>query len=192
LLAAFTVPHADAREVTEAIEKGIVFRADEPLRIEVTGKGKAEMKQLLAEAAAEAVAERGKAVDPAAKVGVRIELSAVKKVKIARGTPPPNIIVPITGKDVRDGYEVEARTYLFNSEKGSVSKPMHLQTAHVPADEPDWEGKMFKWVGKRVGTESVPLVGYFHADGRSAALTQPAPLGIDGVLEIPAVRVPGR
>jgi hypothetical protein len=191
LLTAFTIPHADAREVTEAAEKGIAFRADEPIRIEVTGKGKTEMKQLLAEAAAEAVAQRGKAVDPAAKVGVRIELSAIKKVKIAPGTPPPGIIVPIKGKDVRDGYEIEARTYLFNSENGSVSKTAHVQTAHVPADEPDWEGKLFKWVGKRVGTENVPLAGYYRSDGTNAGLSQPAQLGIDGVLEIPAGRVPG-
>jgi hypothetical protein len=192
LLTAFTIPHADARRITEAAEKGIVFRADEPLRIEVVGKGKDAVKQLVAEAAAEAVAQRGKAVDPGAKVGVRIELSALKKVKIARGTPPPNLIVPIQGKDVRDGYEIEARTYLLNSENGIVSKTALGQTAHVPADEPDWEGKLFKWIGKRVGTENVPLAGYYDSEGSNAVLSQPAPLGIDGVLEIPANRLPGR
>src|SRR5205823_11076801 len=64
LLAAFTIPHADARRVTEAAQKGIVFRADEPVRIEVTGSGNTEKKQLVAEAAAGEAAQRGKAVDP--------------------------------------------------------------------------------------------------------------------------------
>jgi hypothetical protein len=191
LLAAYTIPHADARRIIEAGRTGIVFRADEPIRIEVTGSGTTDAKQLLADTVAEELAKRGKAVDPSAKVGVRIELSAVKSVKIAPGTPSDAIIVPIKKKDLKSGYELDARTFLFNSENGSVSKTALGHTARVYAAEPDWEEKLFKQIGKGVATENVPLAGSYDSDGRNAALSL-AHLGIDGVLEIPVQWVPGR
>ena len=192
LLAAFTIPHTDARRVTDATQKGIVFRADEPVRIEVTGSGKTEKKEVVAEAAAKEAAQRGKSVDPVAKVGVRIELSAVKKVRIAPGTPNIGaIVVPVKEKDLRDGYEIEAHVYRFNSENGSVSKTAQAMTARVYADEPNWEGELFTRIGKGVGAQLIPVSGYYDSDGTNAMLSQPAHLGIDGVLEIPANRLPG-
>ncbi|HEY7315491.1 MAG TPA: hypothetical protein VH643_39540 [Gemmataceae bacterium] len=187
LLAAFTVPHADARRVTEATQKGILFRAVEPARIEVTGAGSADARQLLADTAAEELARRGKAVDPSARVGVRIELSKAKRTQRQKsvtvefiGTPPPS--------ELREVYEVEARVYLINLDNGSVSKAPMVVTKVAAVGDPQWEAAIAKGIGKVVGMTNIPLAGSYDAEGKDAKLSQPAPLGIDGVLEIPAAR----
>jgi hypothetical protein len=186
LLAAFTIPQADARRVTEAAQKGILFRADEPVRIEVTGGASTAAKELLAEAAAVEVARRGKAVDPSAKVGVRIDLPRGKRTQRQKsvtvefiGHPPPG--------ELRDVYEVEARMYLIHVENGSVSQTALGVTKVASVSDPNWETAIGKSIGELVGRLHIPLEGCYDASGQSAGLFRAA-LGIDGVLEIPAHR----
>ena len=51
--------------------------------------------------------------------------------------------------------------------------------------------ELFTRIGKGVGAQLIPVSGYYDSDGTNAMLSQPAHLGIDGVLEIPANRLPG-
>ncbi|MGL4552805.1 MAG: WD40 repeat domain-containing protein, partial [Gemmataceae bacterium] len=160
LLAAFTVPHDDARQRREEAQNGIPFLPDEPARIEVTGYGSTAAKQKLADTAAAELAKRGKAVDPSAKVGVRIELGALKQVSVARGSALPGVILPVKPGDVRTAYQVEASVRLINLANGAVSRSPQILTRGVYGDEPDREAAILTAIGKQMGWQLIPLAGY--------------------------------
>ena len=191
LLTAFTIPHADARRLIEAAQNGTRIRIDEPVRIEVTGAGSTQAKQLLADTAAEEVARGVKAVDPSARLSVRIELSGAKRTQRLKsmmvvyiGHPPPSALQEV--------YEVEGRVYLFNVDnRGEIKVPVVTVTQFAAVGDPDWEAAIGKAIGKAVGQTCAPLEGCFDASGRNAGLST-AHLGIDGVLDIPVDRIPGR
>jgi hypothetical protein len=183
LLAAFTIPHADARWVAEADQKGIAFRADEPVRIEVAGSGSTKAKQLLADTAAEELAKRGKAVDPSAAVGVRIELPPAKRESRPRSTTVEFIGSPPPG-ELMEVYRIEARVYGINRKNGSVSKTPSVVSSAVAVTEPDWETAICRGIGKALGMRVIPLAGRYDSDGKDVVLSQPAHPGIDGVLEL--------
>src|SRR5205085_1405993 len=108
-----------------------------------------EAKQALADAAAEELAKRGKAVDPSAKVGVRIELSRAKREKIQKsitvefiGPPPPG--------ELRDVYRIEASIYLINRENDSKCPATGVSLV-IGVNEANWETVLCKGIGKRIG-----------------------------------------
>jgi hypothetical protein len=181
LLAAYTVPHSDAKARLEKHLSGITFRAGDPARIEVTGGGSTSAKQLLADTAAEELAKRGKAVEPSAKVGVRIQLSEAKRTQRLKshaveyiGHPPPGAL--------RDVYEMEARVYLINVENGSMSQTPRSLTKVAYVEDPNWETALCKGLGKAIGMTQIPLSGSYTATGEETGLPAQARLGIDGVL----------
>jgi hypothetical protein len=181
LMAACSVTPAAVKDRLQAALSGITFRPDDPVRIEVTGSGSTQAKQLLADAAAEELAKRGKAVDPSAKVGVRIELSRAKREQITKsmtvqfiGQPPPG--------ELRDVYRIEASVYLINLENGSKSKAPSVVSLYIGVTESDWETTLCKGIGSRIGMGNIPLAGSYTAEGAENALPVEAGLGIDGVL----------
>src|SRR5262249_48404772 len=183
LLTAFTIPHADARRVAEASQKGIVLRPDEPLRIEVVGRASTAAKQILADTAAEELAKRGKAVDSSAAVGVRIEVPAAKRetwqksrTVVYMGRVPP--------QERMDVYYIDVRIHLVNSKIGVVGKTTIGQDGYIAVTESDWETTLCKGIGKAIGMRVIPLTGRYDSDGKDTALSPPPHLGIDGVLEL--------
>jgi hypothetical protein len=188
LLAAFTAPDADMARRVEDSFNGIPFLPDEPARIEVVGYGSTKAKQKLADAAAEELAKRGKAVDPEAKVGVRIEVGAMQRVKVARGSSPPGVIIAPRPGDVSDAYQVEASVRLINRANGAVSKTPHGLTRRVPADAENREEILLAGIGKHIGWQMIPLVGYYTSTGEEAKVKVGEPIlahiGIDGVIDL--------
>jgi hypothetical protein len=186
LLAAFTVPDEGVKQRLQAALDGIPVRAEEPIRIEVTGKGSKEAKQKLADAAAEEVAKRGKAVDPAATVGVRIELSGAERVRIGRPSTVPGAgpLIVTDDKNARDGYRIEASVRLINTANGSVSKTPGVLSRAADAAEPDWEAKILTGIGQMVGSQQIPLVAYFTSTGEGSGLGERLTPGIDGVVNL--------
>jgi hypothetical protein len=181
LMAACSVPSADVKNRLQAALSGITFRPEDPVRIEVTGSGSTEAKQLLADTAAEEIAKRGKAVDPSAKVGVRIELSSAKREQVSKrhdvefiGHPPPGQLI--------DVYRIEASVYLINLENGSKSKTPSVVTRYAAVTASDWETAICKGIGKAIGMANIPLAGSYTAEGAASGLPAEAGLGIDGVL----------
>jgi hypothetical protein len=185
LLVAFTVPHPEVTARLEKGQAGIAFRPGGPIRIEVTGSGTAEQKRLVARAAAEAAAKRGIAVDPAATVGVRIELTAMRTARIVYrhpGAPPPGT-VPDNPADGRIGNVLESKVRYFNSKTNGLSKSDSVTEYRAFPDDADWETKLFTGIGKRVGESQIPLAGYYDAEGQDVGLMGLSIYGIDGVLE---------
>ncbi|HKB01307.1 MAG TPA: hypothetical protein VKD90_03765, partial [Gemmataceae bacterium] len=138
LLAACSVPNTDVKNRLQATLSGITFRPDEPMRIEVTGSGSTEAKKLLADAAAEELTKRGKAVDPSAKVGVRIELSRATREQVSRSSEV-QYIGNVPPGELRDVYQIQARLFLLNLEKGRKSKAVPGVTLYTSVTEPNWE-----------------------------------------------------
>lgn len=181
ILAAYTAPHAEVLKRLDAGEAGIIFRYGKPIRIEVVGSGSRENKLLVAESTAEAVVKRGIPVDPAATIGLRIELSpAVQKriVFVAPGTPPG--FEPKTPGSLNTVLTV--RTWLFNSETGALSKAATASDHRTTMSE-GWEEKFYKAIGSTIGTTRVPVSGYYNANGEEVGLMHSSDLGIDGVVE---------
>jgi hypothetical protein len=185
LLAAFTVPHPEVAERLDKARAGIVFPPGGPIRIEVTGEGTAEQKRLVARGAAEAAAKRGIAVDPAATVGVRIELTAMRTARIVYRSPgsPPVGSVPDNPKEGRIGNVLESKVRYFNSKTNGLSKSDTLTEHRAFPDDADWETKLFTGIGKRVGESQIPPTGYYDAEGQDVGLLGLSIYGIDGVLE---------
>ncbi len=180
LLAACTVPRADVKERLQARLSGIIFRPEDPARIEVTGSASTEAQHALADAAAEELAKRGKAVDPSAKAGVRIELSRAKREQIQKdstvqfiGHPPPGAL--------KDVYRIDAKIYLVNHENGSKCPATSMSLA-IDVHEANWETVLCKGVGKQIGMSSIPMEGSWTTDGKSSGLPAEVLMGIDGVL----------
>jgi hypothetical protein len=139
----------------------------------------------LADNASEELAKRGKAVDPSAKVGVRIELSGAKRTQRKKSSGV-QFVGNIPPGELQDVYEVEGRVYLFSVENRSASKVPAVTVMKVSAlTDPNWEPAIGKAIGKEVGMLYIPQEGCYDAEGKDAVMSQAVPLGIDGVLEIP-------
>jgi hypothetical protein len=183
LLVAFTVPHPEVAARLEKGKAGIAFRPGGPVRIEVTGEGTAEQKRVVARTAAEAAARRGVAVDPAATVGVRIELTAMRTARIVyRGPGTPAFVQP-NPAHARTGHILESKVRLFCSGTKGLSRADLVSEHRAFPDDPDWESKLFTRIGKQVGDSQIPLAGFYDAQGEDVGLLGLSLYGIDGVLE---------
>jgi hypothetical protein len=182
LLTAFTVPHVDVRGRLDRGRKAIAFKRGEPVRVEVVGSGSAELKKQTAEGAAAALAKQGLAVDPEAKVGLRIELSAPKSVTVVSRSPnaPPGM--DINPKSGRAGYQIACKIYFFNRENGVVTSPITTHDLHGFADEEGRLDAMYRNFGERAAPPGGLLAGMWDGAGQIQMLGS-TPLGIDGVLE---------
>jgi hypothetical protein len=180
LLAACTAPRADVKERLQARLSGIIFRPEDPARIEVTGSESTEAQQALADAAAEELAKRGKAVDPSARAGVRIELSRAKREQVQKDNTVQFIGHPPAGA-LKDVYLIEAKIYLVNRENGSKC-PATSTSLAIDVNEANWETVLCQGIGKQIGMGSIPLEGSWTADGKSSGLPAEVLPGIDGVL----------
>jgi hypothetical protein len=180
LLAAFAVPHAALRERISRAEKGIALRRGEPLRVEVVGSASGDMKKEVAEAAAEALAKRGWAIDPAAPAGVRIKLTGPKSVTVVAKDPfaPPGF--QINKNSARSGHEIGYAVCVFG-QGGTETPPLTTHSLSGFADEQGRLEPFYHHVGARAGDLGVPLEGFWDRTG-PIELMGTSRLGIDGVL----------
>jgi hypothetical protein len=185
LLGAYSMPHQDAKNRWQAATSGIILRPEEPLRIEVVGGCSKEAKQLLADTAAEEMTKNGKAVDPSAKIGFRVELSKPKKVeKVRTSNSGVQYIGPVPKSEIKEVYEIDARIFFINTEKEIVTtRGPAGWTMHTAITEPDYEKIICKGIGKQIGMHTRPEAGYFNSKGEDVGLPIMANIGIDGVVE---------
>jgi hypothetical protein len=182
LLAAFTAPHGEVRTRLERGRRGIEFRRGDPLRVEVVGSGSVESQKQAAEAAAAALAKQGLAVDPEAKVGVRIELSSPRNVTVVSRIPnaPPGMNV--NTKSGRPGFAISYKVLFFNRENGVVSPPFTTHEVQGFADDEGRLDRLYRNVGDAAAPPGGILTGMWDREGQIQMLGSTT-LGIDGVLE---------
>jgi hypothetical protein len=182
LLTAYTVPDADVRKRLDRGRKGIRFRRGDPVRVEVVGSGSAELRKQAAEGAAAALAKQGLAVDPEAKAGVRLDLSAPKSVNVVSRIPnaPPGM--DVNRQSGRSGYQITCKVLFFNRETGVVTPPFTTHDLHGFADAEGRMDVLYSYVGSQAAPPGGVIAGLWDREGQIQMLGTTT-LGIDGVLE---------
>jgi hypothetical protein len=186
VLAAATIPPADAAQQIAQAKQGLLWHPGMEVRLEVSGRLPTDERDATLKIISDTIAQMGYRINPKAKYGIRTNIGVEDGLVVVRTEPhaEPNMEWAFYGQGSKGKVQF--------SVVDQQNNPMFAVPAWIEVDRsPKAGGEKAAWaeLHRRLVRIELPRVYFRDAAGKRLPLTmhvgEKIPIGIDGILEAP-------